>query len=59
MYGTNDIVGKKEGLLPLYDQLVIILRSTLAPSGGNNDNIVAPLTNLLCLAQEIAGRNEE
>ena len=46
-------------MLPLYNQLVIILRSTLAPSGGNNDNIVAPLTNLLCLAQEIAGRNEE
>ena len=35
------------------------LPSRTAPSGGNNDNIVAPLTNLLCLAQEIAGRNEE
>ena len=42
---------------------MISLSSFFAPplhqSGGNNENIVAPLANLLCLAQEISGRNEE
>ena len=46
-------------MLPLYDQLFTILLSTLSPSGGNNDNIVAPFGNLLCLAKEIAKRDEE
>ena len=53
MYGKDGIIGKKEGLLPLYDKLVIILRSIIAPSGGNNDNVVAPVGNLLCLAKQI------
>ena len=53
MYGAGAIIGGKRGLLPLYDQLAIIFRSTIAPSGGNNDNIVAPLANLLCLAKKI------
>ena len=32
---------------------MIIFRSTIAPSGGNNDNIVAPLAYLLILAKKI------
>ena len=59
MYGADGGIGKKEGLLPLFDQLVAILWSTLAPSGGNNDNTVAPLGNLLCLAKEISETDEE
>ena len=59
MYGADGVIGKKEGLLPLYDQLVTILQSTLAPSGGNNDNIVAPLGSLLCLVKYIVENEEE
>ena len=52
LYGPGGQIGKIEGLLPIYDQLVRIFRSNIAPSGGNNDAITSPLVNLLCLAKE-------
>ena len=58
IYGSGAINCKSEGQLPLYDQRVRIFRSTIAPSRGNNDNIVTPLANLLCLDKEI-DENEE
>ena len=53
LYGAGAVVGKNKGLLPVYDQLMIIFRSTIAPSGGNNDNLVTPLANQLRLAKRI------
>ena len=53
LYGAGAVMGKNKGLLPLYDQLMIIFRSTIAPSGVNNDNLVTPLANLLRLAKRI------
>ena len=53
LYGVGVVVGKNKGLLPLYDQLMIMFRSTIAPSGGNNDNLVTPLANLLHPAKRI------
>ena len=52
MYGPSGQIGKIEGLLPIYDQLVRIFRSNIALSGGNNDAMTSSLINLLCLAQE-------
>ena len=53
LYGAGAVVGKNKGLFPLDDQLMVIFRSTIAPSGGNNDNLVIPLANHLLLAKRI------
>jgi len=52
MYSPGGVIGKVEGLFPLYGQLVRLFRSFLAPSGGNNDALTSPLVNLLVLAKQ-------
>lgn len=53
LYGEGATPGNSRDLLPLYDVLVRILRENIAPSGGNNDNVVTPLCNLLLHANRI------
>ena len=52
MYSPTGIIGKVEGLLPFYGQLVRLFRSFIAPSGGNNDALTSPLVNFLVLAKQ-------
>ena len=59
MYGTRGTIGKVEGLLPFYGQLVCLFRSFIALSGGNNDALTSPLVNLLVLAKQCAEDEDE
>ena len=52
LYGRGGVIGSMPGLLPLYDHLVRIFRENICSSGGNNDNIVNSLVNLLLLAKD-------
>ena len=52
MYSQHGVIGKVEGLLPFYGQLVRLFRSFIASSGGNNDALTSPLVNLLVLAKQ-------
>ena len=52
LYDANGVIGYIKGLLPLYGQLVHLMRDNIAPSGGNNDAIRTSLVELLAHAQE-------
>jgi hypothetical protein len=54
LYGEDGIVGTITGLLPVYDQLVTLLRDFIAPSGGNNDAIRSQFVELLYHAHTCA-----
>ena len=56
LYETDGKLGYITGLLPLYGQLVRLLRDNLHPSGGNNDAIRTSLVELLCLAKRCAAK---
>ncbi|KAK1643251.1 hypothetical protein QYE76_061056 [Lolium multiflorum] len=60
LYTSAGKVGTTKGLLPIYGQLLRFFRSTIAPSGGNNDAIRGSLVDLMCLSLRCArDENEE
>ncbi|KAK1585961.1 hypothetical protein QYE76_016661 [Lolium multiflorum] len=60
LYSSARKVGTTKGLLPIYGQLLRFFRSTIAPSGGNNDAIRGSLVDLMCLSLRCArDENEE
>jgi hypothetical protein len=52
LYGPNGVIGTTSGLLPLYALWVRLFRESIAPSGGNNDDIRTSLVELLYHAYE-------
>ncbi|KAK1682867.1 hypothetical protein QYE76_043715 [Lolium multiflorum] len=50
LYTSAGKVGETKGLLPIYGQLLRFFRSTIAPSGGNNDAIRGYLVDLMYLS---------
>jgi hypothetical protein len=59
LYLPGGKVGTTQGLRPLYNQFVTLIRSNLAPSGGNNDAIRSNLVNLLYFAHQCATSDDE
>ena len=59
MYAPGGTIGKVEGLLPFYGQLVRLFRSFIFPSGGNNDALTSPLVHLLVLAKQCIEDEDE
>ncbi|KAK1646122.1 hypothetical protein QYE76_063927, partial [Lolium multiflorum] len=60
LYTSAGKVGTTKGLLPIYGQLLRFFRSTIAPSGGNNDAIRGSLVDLMHLSLRCArDENEE
>ena len=47
LYDEDGVVGTTTGLLPIYNQLVTLLRDNIAPSGGNNYAIRTAFVELL------------
>ncbi|KAK1660605.1 hypothetical protein QYE76_048764 [Lolium multiflorum] len=60
LYTSAGKVGETKGLLTIYGQLLRFFRSTIAPSGGNNDAIRGTLVDLMYLSFRCArDENEE
>ncbi|KAK1626770.1 hypothetical protein QYE76_001085 [Lolium multiflorum] len=60
LYTSAGKVGETKGLLTIYGQLLRFFRSTIAPSGGNNDAIRGYLVDLMYLSFRCArDENEE
>jgi hypothetical protein len=59
LYDQNGAVGTTTGLLPIYGQLLRVFRTTIAPSGGNNDALRGALVDLLRLAFDCAQDGDE
>ncbi|KAK1652962.1 hypothetical protein QYE76_070767 [Lolium multiflorum] len=60
LYTSAGKVGESKGLLTIYGQLLRFFRSTIAPSGGNNDAIRETLVDLMYLSFRCArDENEE
>jgi len=53
LYDDNGLIGSTKGLLPTYDILLRMFRHSIAPSGGNNDEIRGGLVNLMVYAHEV------
>ncbi|KAK1604664.1 hypothetical protein QYE76_028337 [Lolium multiflorum] len=60
LYTSAGKVGETKGLLSIYSQFLRFFRSTIAPSGGNNDAIRGALVDLMYLSFRCArDENEE
>ncbi|KAK1678919.1 hypothetical protein QYE76_039767 [Lolium multiflorum] len=60
LYTSAGKVGETKGLLSIYSQLLRFFRSTIAPSGGNNDALRGTLVDLMYLSFRCArDENEE
>jgi len=53
LYAEDGVIGSTTGLLPVYDILLRMFRHTIAPSGGNNNEIRGGLVNLMVYAHNV------